>query len=212
MAIMTWHHPVSIESKKVIDMPYLTQKQLQNLNFKSLGKNVRISDKASIYSPETISIGDYSRIDDFCVIKGPLTIGKYVHIAPFCLVSACVKEIFMDDFSGLAFRVSVFSSTDDYTGASMTNPVIPDEYKKVMHGEVNILRHVIIGTNSVVMPGVTLEEGCSVGALTFVTKSTEPWGVYFGSPAKRISDRKKDLLKYEEAFLESLKPIEPMWL
>ena len=48
-------------------MSFLTQTQLHNLGFKSLGQNVLISDKASIYSPELISIGSHVRIDDFCI-------------------------------------------------------------------------------------------------------------------------------------------------
>jgi galactoside O-acetyltransferase len=107
----------------------------------------------------------------------------------------------LQDFSGLSHRVSVFSATDDYTGAALTNPMVPDSFKKVKHGIVDIQRHAIIGAHSVVMPSVTVSEGCSVGAMSFVTKSTKPWGIYFGSPAKRIKERKKDLLELEGQFL-----------
>ncbi len=184
-------------------MAYLTQEQLEALNFKSLGNDVKISDKAAIYCPEKISLGDNSRIDDFCLVKGPLTLGRYAYLTPHCLVSSSRDEIVIDDFACLAFRVSVFSSTDDYHGTSISNSQIPDEYKQVEHGGIHIGRHVIIGSHSVIMPGVNLAEGCSVGAMAFVNKSTTPWGIYAGIPAKRIKDRKKDLLKYEEEFLRS---------
>jgi acetyltransferase-like isoleucine patch superfamily enzyme len=39
------------------------------------------------------------------------------------------------------------------------------------------------------MPGVILEEGTSVGAMSLVLKSTEPWSIYVGSPAKRLKER-----------------------
>ncbi|WP_240783029.1 DapH/DapD/GlmU-related protein [Escherichia sp. E2562] len=84
-----------------------------------------------------------------------------------------------------------FSQSDDYTGRTMTNPTIPKKFKKEIIKQVVIGKHVIIGTNSLVFPGVTIEEGCSVGAMTMVTKSTKPWGCYFGIPAKRIKERKK---------------------
>ena len=45
-------------------MPYLTKKELANLNFKFLGENVKISDKASIYEPEKISIDDVEKMID----------------------------------------------------------------------------------------------------------------------------------------------------
>ena len=51
-------------------MAYLTEDELKTLGFKSLGENVKISDKASIYDAHNIQIGDNSRIDDFCVISG----------------------------------------------------------------------------------------------------------------------------------------------
>ncbi len=39
--------------------------ELSKLGLKSVGKNVLISDKCSIYNPSNISIGDNVRIDDF---------------------------------------------------------------------------------------------------------------------------------------------------
>ena len=67
------------------------------MKFKSLGKDLKISDKASIYNPECIELGDYSRIDDFCVVSGKVKIGKYVHIAPFCLIAGGEEGVVMDD-------------------------------------------------------------------------------------------------------------------
>jgi acetyltransferase-like isoleucine patch superfamily enzyme len=42
------------------------------------------------------------------------------------------------------------------------------------------------------MPGVTLAEGCVIGANSLVTKDTEPWTIYMGSPAMPIKKRPKD--------------------
>ena len=41
-----------------------------------------------------------------------------------------------------------------------------------------------------------------MGALTLVHKSTKPWGIYVGNPAKRIKERKNDLLSLEVEFLK----------
>ena len=51
-------------------MAWLTEEQLQEMGFKYIGENVKLSDKASYYNCDRISIGDNSRIDDFCVISG----------------------------------------------------------------------------------------------------------------------------------------------
>lgn len=183
-------------------MAYLTREQLKNMNFKYLGKNVKISDKASIYNCEEIEIGDNSRIDDFCVISGKIKIGRNVHIAPQCLVAGGETGIIMEDFSGLAYQVQVFTQSDDYSGKTLTNPTIPNEFKNELKKEVYIGKHVIIGAGSIIFPNVKIAEGCSVGAMSLVRKSTKSWGIYVGNPAKRIMDRKQDLLELEKKYLK----------
>lgn len=182
-------------------MAYLTAQELDAMGFKYIGEDVKISSKASIYNPELIEIGDHSRIDDFCVISGQVTIGRYVHVAPFCLVAGGEQGIAMDDFSGLAYNVQVFSQSDDYSGRTLTNPTVSAEFKSEKKSKVSIGKHVIIGASSIVFPGVDIAEGCSVGAMTLVNKNTQAWGIYVGNPAKRIKDRKKDLLVLEQQFL-----------
>lgn len=184
-------------------MAFLTQQQLNAMGFKHTGKNVRISDKASIYNPELIEIGDNSRIDDFCVVSGRVVIGRNVHIAVFNNVAGGELGVHLDDFTGLAYACHVFSQSDDYSGRSLTNPTVPDEYKSEIKAAVYLRRHVIIGAGTIVLPGVTIEEGSSVGAMSMVTKSTEPWSIYFGVPAKRIKSRDKKLMELEKKYLDS---------
>lgn len=186
-------------------MGYLTQQELDKLNFKSLGRDVKVSDKASIYNADQIEIGDYSRIDDFCVLSGRIFIGRYVHITPMNLIAGGEKGVTIHDFCALAYNCQVFSQSDDYSGATMTNSLVPKKFKAEIIEEVIIKKHVIVGASSVILPGVVVEEGCSIGALSLVNKSTQSWGIYVGNPAKRLKDRKKDLLKLEEQFLKEQK-------
>ena len=184
-------------------MAFLKQDQLERMGFKSLGKNVRISDKASLYNPEQMEIGDHSRIDDFCVVSGKVTMGRNVHIAVFCNVAGGEKGITFGDFSGLVYACHVFTQSDDYGGETLTNPTVPDQHKRETKAAIVIGRHSIVGTNSLVFPGVILAEGTSVGAHSMVTKSTEEWSIYFGTPAKRIKARKRELLTLEADYLAS---------
>lgn len=182
-------------------MGYLTSEQMQRMGFRHLGRHVRISDKASIYDADRIEIGDFSRIDDFCCVSGNVVIGRNVHFALGCNVAGGEPGIRFHDFSGLAYGCHVFAQSDDYSGATMTNPTVPSRFKAEIKKPVEIGRHSIVGTSSLIFPGVVLAEGTAVGALSIVTRSTEPWSIYVGNPAKRIRGRKQDLLELEKIYL-----------
>lgn len=186
-------------------MGYYTDDELVKIGFKHIGRNVKISNKTSIYNPEKIEIGNNSRIDDFCILYGQIKIGRNVHIAPYCNIAAGEAGIVMEDFSGLAYGVNVFTQSDDYSGKTMTNPTVPTKYKEETKKKIYIGRHVIVGAGSYIFPGVRLEEGVSVGSMSLITKSTEPWKIYFGIPAKAIKNRKRDLLELEIKYLEEIK-------
>ncbi|MBA6264793.1 acyltransferase [Colwellia sp. Bg11-12] len=185
-------------------MAYLTRAKLIKMGFKYLGDNVKISDKASIYDADKISIDSFSRIDDFCVISGSIDIGKYVHITPMCLIAGGQSGVFIADFCTLAYGVKVFAQSDDYSGETMTNSLIPQKYKNEYIAKVTLQKHVILGANSVVLPGVNLAEGSSGGAMTLFDKNTSSWGIYVGTPAKRIKERKKNLLDLEKKFQKEI--------
>ncbi|MNN34278.1 dTDP-4-amino-4,6-dideoxy-D-glucose acyltransferase [compost metagenome] len=185
-------------------MAYYSEKQLEAMGFKHLGKNVRISDKASIYNCDQIEIGDNSRVDDFCIVSGRVKIGRYCHITPMCLVAGGNPGVFLADFCTLAYGVKVFSQSDDYSGETMVNSLIPKRFKNEKMEPVFLEKHVIIGAGSTILPGVNVAVGCSVGAMALLNKSTQPWGVYTGVPARRIKDRKQDLLVLEKQFMENI--------
>lgn len=184
-------------------MGYLSDAQLASFGFKRVGRNVRISEKASIYDADRIEIGDNTRIDDFCVVSGRVTLGRNVHLAVFCNVAGGAEGVTLDDFAGLAYGCCVFSQSDDYSGLSMTNPTVPAQFKREMKMAVRIGRHCIVGAKSLIFPGVQMADGSALGAMSMLTKPTEPWSVYFGVPAKRIKSRKQDLLVMEDDYLRS---------
>lgn len=185
----------------------LDNKGVEALGFMSFGENIQISDKASFYGADRIALGDNVRIDDFCVLaagKGGIKIGNYVHIAVNSSLIGSGK-ITLSDFSGLSSRVSIYSSSDDYSGAVMTNPTVPSEHTGVTHADVFLGKHVIVGSGSVILPGVTLEEGVAIGALSLVNKNCNAFGIYFGNPMRRLKERKRDLLEIEKCIREKRK-------
>lgn len=190
-------------------MAFLNNDDLRAIGFASFGEDVKISDRASFYNPQNIKIGNHVRIDDFCVLSagnGGIVIGNYVHIAVYASLIGAGK-IELCDFSNLSSRVSIYSSNDDYSGAFLTNPTIPDKYKNVLHDDVIIGKHAIIGSGSVIMPGAVLGIGVAIGALSYVNKNCDDFSIYAGCPVRRISSRKNDLLIMEKKLLSDLSKV-----
>ena len=183
---------------------FYTEQELKQLGFRHIGKNVLISSKTSIYGASNISIGNNVRIDDFCILSGKITIGNNIHIAASALLFAGDAGIEMQDFTCISSRSALYAISDDYSGETMSNPTVPDQFKNVASGKITLAKHVMIGTGSTILPGVTVSEGCSVGAMSLVKKTTEPWKIYVGIPAKPIADRSKKLLVLEQQFYQQM--------
>jgi galactoside O-acetyltransferase len=183
-------------------MGFLTNSQLCEMGFRSLGENVQISEKASIYGAASIVIGNHVRIDDFCILSagsGGIEIGNFVHIACYSsLIGKASMKIM--DYSGVSSRVSIYSSSDDYSGEAMTNPTVPEQFTNVDHRPVVIGRHCIIGAGTVILPGITMENGVAVGALSLISKDCKEFTIYSGVPARRVGERKRSLLNAEDEF------------
>lgn len=187
----------------MITSKYLSIEELSVLGFNKIGKNVKISNKINVTGDiSNISIGNNVRIDAFTTIvaTGPLDLGSYIHIGEYCFLHAG-NGITLEDFAGLSQGVRIYTGTDDYSGEFLTNPTVPRKFLGGRKGPVKLCRHVIIGSGSIIMPALTIGTGSSVGALSFVTHSLSPWGVYSGVPSRKIKDRSQKLLDLENELL-----------
>jgi len=169
--------------------------QAYEIPFRQIGHDVFVWSKAKIVSPETITIGDSVIVDDFAFIMGgeETVLGSFIHIAAFVSLVGGGRLI-MEDFSGISGGVRVYTGNEDYSGACLTNPAVPPPYRIPIRSFVHIGKHVIIGANAVVLPGVTIGEGAVVGANSLVTKDCEPWTMYVGSPAKPLKERPRETM------------------
>jgi galactoside O-acetyltransferase len=174
---------------------FYSENELATIGFKSYGKNVLISRKASIYSPELVSIGNFVRIDDFCILSGNITLGSYIHISAYSALYGKFG-IQMLDFSGLSPRCTVFSASDDFSGEFLIGPMIEQHFTNVKGGKVHFGKYSQLGCNCVVLPDITVSEGVAVGAMSLVINNLEPWKIYKGIPAKFMKDRSNNLLKF----------------
>lgn len=180
-------------------MSFYTEIELSKLGLAHVGNNVRLSRRASIYNADRILIGDNTRIDDFCVLSagvGGIEIGCNVHLGAMASLIGRGK-IKIDDLSTLSGRVSVYSSSDDYSGSHMTNPTVPESLTNVDHRDVMVGRHVIVGAGSVLLPGTIIENGVAVGALSLVKGCLLADAIYAGTPAVFVGARKRGMYELE---------------
>lgn len=174
---------------------FYTENELQEIGFKSFGKNVKLSRKASIYSPDKITIGDNVRIDDFCILSGNITIGSNIHISAYvALYGAMGIEI--GDYSGISPKSVIYSAMDDFSGNFLVGPIHSEEATNVTGGIVRLSKFVQIGSNSIVFPNLTIGEGAVIGACSLVNKDIDEWSVNIGVPTKILKKRSKGLLKF----------------
>jgi galactoside O-acetyltransferase len=172
---------------------FFSDSELLELGLKSVGKNVKLSRKTSIYSPDKISIGNNVRIDDFCILSGNITLGSNIHISAYVALYGA-NGIIMEDYSGISPKSVVYSAMDDFSGNYLIGPIHPKHTTNVTGGPVVIRKYAQIGGSSVVFPNIEIGEGSVIGACSLVNSNIAPWGICYGIPAIRHKERDKGLL------------------
>lgn len=134
----------------------------------SVGDNVAIFPGVYILHPENIIVGSNVSLQPMCYLecgdaKGGITI---------------------EDDVSIAHGATVMATTHTFDDKDVN---IRDQ--EVIGEPVRIEKNVWIGAKATILSGVTVGQGCVIGAGAVVTKSTEPDGVYVGVPARRQKDR-----------------------
>lgn len=185
---------------------FYTEDELRAIGLGRCGRNVLVSRHARIYSPGSIEIGDHTRIDDFCIVSGRVRLGRYVHIAAYVALYGG-GGIEVGDYAGVSARTLVYSVSDDFSGEYLAGPTIPEACRRVASAPVRLDRFSLIGAASVILPGVTVHEGASIGAMSLVRDDAPAWKVCVGVPAKPIRDRGRGMVA-RAAALDAAEPHE----
>jgi len=161
--------------------------------FKERGNDVKIFQPVALIQPERITLKNHIIISEFAYLSAGLGIyiGNYIHVATSSSISGggyCI----LDDFSGISAGCRVITGSADLTGNGLANPMIPEEFGSVYRSYVHLEKHALLSSNVIVHPGITIGEGTVVASGSVVTKSLAPWGIYMGSPVKRVRDRPKE--------------------
>lgn len=161
-----------------------------------VGKNVKIFQNVVITKPEMISIGDYTRVDDFAKLEGGLglKIGKYVHFSSYASTTGG-GECEIGDFAGICQGSRIVTGQGTPFEEECDILLEDNDLYKRIPGKTVLGKYSFIGVNSVILKNVTVGEGAVVSAGSVVTKDVPPWSIVAGVPAtirgKRICLGKK---------------------
>ncbi len=162
---------------------------------KSFGVDIYIGDRVDVRRPHLISIGNHVAIDNGFYITTGAELGDHIHIAPYVTVIGGEKAVLkMGHFTNISAGGKIICGSDSFLGEGLiTAPGIPEEFRDTLKiAPVHFQNFVNTGANITVLPGVTLAEGCVIGACALVIQDTEPWTIYTGCPAKPYKKRKKE--------------------
>jgi len=153
---------------------------------------------------EHITFGRDIIIDDFVLIhaKKRMRIGNHVHIACFSSITGG-EEFEIGDFSAISQGCRILTATDDFSGWGFGNSTIDEIFRNVKRAPIRIGAFCIVGANSVILPGVNVGEGATVGACSVITRDLEPWGVYIGNRRARHRNKEAVMKTYDEYVKEN---------
>lgn len=169
--------------------------QLEELGVRA-GLGTRVSVDARLFGGERIVIGRNVRIDAFCVLtsgtSGFINIGSHIHVSSGARLFG-QGGISLGDFSIVSVGSTLLSASDDFSGDYLVGPLFDETYTNVTEETIELGTYAAIGANSVVLPGVHLNEGAVLGACSMATASLDPWTIYAGTPARPLRQRNRDI-------------------
>lgn len=132
----------------------------------------------TIIHPTTIINKPYNIVSSE---KSKVTFGKY------CAVAKNLNIITLNhDYNYPAVQGSFYKNKlqSEHPGIKNSPPT-----KERTKGHVNIGNDVWIGEDVMILSGVTIGDGCCIGAKSVVTKSLPPYTICVGSPCKPVKQR-----------------------
>lgn len=187
-----------------LNAEFLSREVLESLGFARLGEDVLIHATAVIVDCGRIAIGSRVRIDPYVVIsnRGGVEFGDNIHVGSHTIMvgGAAVR---VEDFANISHHVGIYTTTEDLSGRTLSHPTVAGS-RGGRTASITFGRHSAVGAGSVVLPGARFDEGAVLGAMSRVGRPLRAWTTYAGVPARRTSERRRDVLEHTEAYLATL--------
>jgi len=150
------------------------------------GHALTVGPGANFKHAETFRIGDGVFIGAQAYIQGRFdgscVLGNHVWIGPQAYFDA--RDLVLEDYVGWGPGAKVLGS--QHTGRPVDVPIIQTSLEIK---PVRVEAWADVGTNAVILPGVTIGRGAIVGAGAVVTHDVEPFSIVAGVPARFIRRR-----------------------
>ncbi|WP_246002115.1 acyltransferase [Allorhizocola rhizosphaerae] len=156
-------------------------RQLELPGLREAGERTYLSPLAAIYELEELAIGSTSYIAAHAYVTGRIRLGDNTTVNPFAVVRGTVT-------AGDGVRIGAHASILGFNHAA--EPAEPVFRQPITSKGITIEDDVWIGSNAVILDGVTVGAHSIIGAGAVVTKDVPPWSVMGGNPARRIRDRR----------------------
>lgn len=166
-----------------MDLPYYTVEELLDAGFKSVGDRVTISRKVSLYWIDGC-IGNNVRVDDYCILKGKINLGSYIHIGAYCLISGAHGVVELGNCVTLSAGVHIYTGSDSYRADSLSSSTVPPNMTSTVKGDVTLHTGVIVGANTILLPNTHLAAGVSVGAQCIIHGEISEGAIIVNSSAQ----------------------------
>ncbi len=148
---------------------------------RQFGHGIQIGSGVGFKHLETFEVGDRVFIGSHTYIQGRFDgrciIGNHVWIGPQSYFDA--RDLIIEDYVGWGPGAKVLGSS--HTGIPVDMPIVCTDLEIK---PVRIGAEADIGTNAVILPGVTVGKGSIVGAGAVVTKDVPPFAIVAGVPAQ----------------------------
>lgn len=138
---------------------------------KNASKTSRINGRVCILSPDGLTIGSDVRIGRGC----------HFH---------CAGGVLIGDNTQISRNVIIYSSNHNYNGAA-----VPYDDSEVLQ-PVIIGRHVWIGMNACILPGVTIGDGAIIGLGAVISRNVDAGSIVVGACQRIVGSR--DLQRFAE--------------
>lgn len=158
---------------------------------KYCGRNIRLYPLCKMIHAENAELDDNCQIFDYVFIDAgkSLKIGKFSTITWQALIEGGATT-YIGDRVFIGPGTKILTSTYELHGYFSVEH-LPEGCGAIHYGDITINDDAYIGASCTVMPGSIIGEGTVVGANSLVKGTLEPWGIYVGTPCKKIGEREK---------------------